>query len=87
MLYYAFNGLPIIFLTLTLVNIQLQIFSNFGVGKYYERKYGIPDFRQWILRFRIIFNSIVNILTLILVNIEGIPNSDISEYKYSELLC
>jgi len=57
LLYYAIDGLPIIFMTLASLNIQIQIFihdsdiieySNtifpFGFGEYMKNKYDIPDY-------------------------------------------
>jgi len=57
LLYYAIDGLPIIFMTLASLNIQIQIsihdsdiieYSNtifpFGFGEYMKNKYNIPDY-------------------------------------------
>jgi len=58
-----------------------QLIFNFDVGKYYVKEHGISDFNiseQWGSWWFLIL--VFRFLILILVNIEGISNSDINEY-------
>jgi hypothetical protein len=43
-LFFAFDGLPIILLTLVLFEYSTTNTFNRDIGKYCIKKYGIPDF-------------------------------------------